>query len=225
MASSDRKLIVISGFGPFLGHETVNASWEAVQLLPENLTHNGVEYELVKKLVPVEYGAVDEAVSEIWDLQPDLVIHVGVSGLAKCVYVEKLAYNHKFKRPDNSGLYLPNGSCQLPHHGKANVLRCGLDVDKIVAAVNATCDACVAPADSNQAPNDKSKPPSATKVSKNVGDFLCGYIYLKSLDVDTKRSLFVHVPPIDKPFSSEKTAEIVFKIVEQCIQQVVACEC
>ncbi|KAH8332221.1 hypothetical protein KR074_010816 [Drosophila pseudoananassae] len=225
MASSDRKLIVISGFGPFLGHETVNASWEAVQLLPENLTHNGVEYELVKKLVPVEYGAVDEAVSEIWDLQPDLVIHVGVSGLAKCVYVEKLAYNHKFKRPDNSGQYLPNGSCQLPHHGKANVLRCGLDVDKIVAAVNATCDACVAPADSNQPPNDKSKPPSATKVSKNVGDFLCGYIYLKSLDVDTKRSLFVHVPPIDKPFSSEKTAEIVFKIVEQCIQQVVACEC
>ncbi|KAH8379182.1 hypothetical protein KR009_003483 [Drosophila setifemur] len=233
MASLDRKLIVVSGFGPFIGHEAINASWEAVKLLPENLTHNGTEYDLVKRLVPVEYGAVDEAVTEIWNSQPDLVIHVGVSGVAKCVYVEKLAYNHKFKRADNSGQYLPNSSCQLPHHGKANVLRCGLDVDKIVSAVNATCEECVAPMDTTANPSPKDSSPhkdkprtgTATKASKNVGDFLCGYIYLKSLDMDAKRSLFVHVPPIDKPFSTEKTSEIVFKIVEQCVQQVAACEC
>ncbi|XP_017053056.1 pyroglutamyl-peptidase 1 [Drosophila ficusphila] len=217
MASSDRKLIVVSGFGPFTGHDTINASWEAVKLLPEVLSYNGTEYDIEKRLVQVEYGAVDEAVTEIWKRQPDLVIHVGVSGVAKCVYIEKLAYNHKFRRPDNSGQYLPNGSCELPHNGHANVLKCGLDVDKIVAAVNEECDGCVAPT------NDNIKPLGATKVSKNVGDFLCGYIYLKSLDVDKKRSLFVHVPPIDKPFSTEKTAEIVFAVVEQCVQQVAAC--
>ncbi|KAH8269979.1 hypothetical protein KR018_001452 [Drosophila ironensis] len=231
MASSDRKLIVVTGFGPFIGHETINASWEAVKLLPGTLSHHGVEYDLVKRLVPVEYGAVDEAVTEIWNLQPDLVIHVGVSGVAKCVLVEKLAYNHKFKRADNAGKYLPHGTCQLPQHGRANVLRCGLDVDKIVAAVNADCEACVAPTDtdtdthSNEHNTAATNPPNATQASKNVGAFLCGYIYLKSLDMDARKSLFIHVPPIDKPFSTEKTAEIIFKIVEQCAQQVVACEC
>ncbi|XP_001353170.3 pyroglutamyl-peptidase 1 [Drosophila pseudoobscura] len=221
MSSSERKLIIVSGFGPFIGHEEINASWEAVKLLPELLTHNGIEYDLEKRLVSVEYEAVDEACAEIWSRQPEMVIHVGVSGIAQCVYVEKLAYNHKFRRPDNSGQYLSNGSCVLPHNGKANVLRCGLDVDKIVEAVNATCEACVAPA----IPNNSHKSLGATRASKNVGDFLCGYIYLKSLDVDSKRSLFVHVPPVNKPFSTEQTADIVLKIIEQCVQQVAASEC
>eukprot|EP00099_Drosophila_melanogaster_P027647 NP_730035.1 uncharacterized protein Dmel_CG32147 [Drosophila melanogaster] len=221
MASSDRKLIVVSGFGPFLGHEAVNASWEAVKLLPEILTHDGIEYDLEKRLVSVEYGAVDEAVAEIWKRQPYLVIHVGVSGVAKCVYIEKLAYNHKFRRADNCDKKLANGTCELPNNGHANVLKTELDVDKIVAVVNENCADCVGP---TQQPthNDNLKSLSATKASKNVGDFLCGYIYLKSLDMDRKRSLFVHVPPVDRPFSSVKTSEILFSIVEQCIQQVVA---
>lgn len=90
-----------------------------------------------------------------------------------------------------------------------------------MAVVNENCADCVGP--TQQPPhNDNLKSLNATKASKNVGDFLCGYIYLKSLDMDRKRSLFVHVPPVDRPFSSVKTSEILFSIVEQCIQQVVA---
>ncbi|EDW70559.1 pyroglutamyl-peptidase 1 [Drosophila virilis] len=219
MSSTERKLIVVTGFGPFVGHEAVNASWEAVQLLPELLSYEGTDYQLEKKMVPVEYAAVDEAVTEIWQRQPELVVHVGVSGVAKCVYVEKLAYNHQFRRPDNAGQYLSKSTCCLPYNGKANVLRCGLNVDKIVEAVNLTCDECVAPA---RTVNNKAL--EATKASKNVGDFLCGYIYLRSLDVDSKRTLFVHVPPIDKPFSSAQTSEILSKIIMQCVEQLAACE-
>ncbi|XP_023164443.1 pyroglutamyl-peptidase 1 isoform X2 [Drosophila hydei] len=218
MSSTKRKQIVVTGFGPFVGHEEVNASWEAVQLLPENLSYNDIDYQLEQRMVPVEYESVDEAVAEIWQGQPELVVHVGVSGVAKCVYVEKLAYNHQFRRPDNAGKYLEKGTCPLPQHGHANVLRCGLDVDTIVRVVNSACKDCVATAEAD-------KTLGATMASKNVGSFLCGYIYLKSLDINCNRSLFVHVPPIDKPFSTSQTADILYRIIEQCIQQISAFEC
>lgn len=133
--------------------------------------------------------------------------------------MEKLAYNHKFKRPDNAGQYLENQTCHLTHNGNANVLRTKLNVDKIVEAVNAICGNCVAPYNV-----DKDKPLDASKASKNVGGFLCGYIYLNSLDMDCQRSLFVHVPPIDKPFSTRQTADILRQIIKQCLQQLAVCD-
>ncbi|ALC44669.1 CG32147 [Drosophila busckii] len=211
MMSVERKLIVVTGFGPFLGHEEVNASWEAVKILPDEIIDQETKtiFKIQKQMVAVEYAAVDET----------LVVHVGVSGIAKCVYVEKLAYNHQFRRPDNTGQYLSGSTCCLAVNAKANVLRCGLNVDKIVEAVNATCDECVAPSRDN---NDKAL--TATKASKNVGGFLCGYIYLKSLDMDKKRSLFVHVPPIDKPFNTAQTSSIVYNIIAECMRQL-NCDC
>lgn len=68
--SEESKLVVVTGFGPFLGHETINASWEAVKLLPNSLSNEGTNYELERRKVPVEFAAVDKAVTEIWQSEP-----------------------------------------------------------------------------------------------------------------------------------------------------------
>lgn len=200
-------LIVVTGFGPFIGHETVNASWEAVRLLPDSLESNQkTNYKIEKKLVSVEYDDVNKSVDEIWALKPALVVHCGVHGGANCIRVEELAYNHKFTRKDYSGKKLAGGSACLVNNGTAcPEIRTKLDVKKIVEKTIPLCGC-------------ECKEPMVC--SDDVGNYLCGYIYLKSLDKNSARSLFVHVPPIDKPFSSKQVSDMVLKIIAECIRQI-----
>ncbi|XP_069967005.1 pyroglutamyl-peptidase 1 [Bactrocera oleae] len=221
-----KKLIIVTGFGPFVGHEDLNASWEAVRLLPDEITWHGHHYTLEKREIPVEYDAVDKAVEEIWSHNPQLVIHCGVHGSASCIHVEKLAYNHKFTRPDYARQHLPKSSaCLVNCNTTINdnyILHCGLDVDKIVQVVAESCD-CTPTATEDAVPSTVNVEPVAftvLKSSNDVGNYLCGYIYLKSLDRNKNRTLFIHVPPINCPFTSEETKEVVLRIIEECIRQV-----
>lgn len=69
-------LIVVTGYGRFKGHD-INASEEAVKLLPESLEIDGKTYEIRKKIIEVAYESVDCAVDEIWNMKPLLVVHCG----------------------------------------------------------------------------------------------------------------------------------------------------
>lgn len=138
-----------------------------------------------------------------------LVIHVGVHGRAKCIYVEKLAYNHKFSKMDYSRRTLECPSICLENNDeKCFKIYTKLNVRRIVNLIN-DLKGCGCSPDT----------PLFCSSSWDVGNYLCGYIYLKSLDRDPARSLFLHVPPVDKPFSSKETSEAIFEIVKECVGQ------
>lgn len=55
--------VVVTGFGPFRNHN-VNASWEAVKLLPDHF--NG--FNIIKKEIPVTYDHVENHVPDLWKI-------------------------------------------------------------------------------------------------------------------------------------------------------------
>lgn len=58
--------------------------------------------------------------------------------------------------------------------------------------------------------------------STDVGSFLCCYIYLKSLQRNDERTLFVHVPNESDVYSADAVSQDILRIIEKCVQQLAA---
>ena len=79
--------IVITGYGKFMGHE-INASAEAVKLLPQKIEIGKKKFEIKVIHVDVEYEDVDKKIEEIWKMQPYLVLHCGEDKKIKLNFYE-----------------------------------------------------------------------------------------------------------------------------------------
>lgn len=65
LINSSKNTVVVTGFGPFRCHK-INASWEAVKLLPTLLDTDKLGITLVVEEIPVEY---EETLIRIKNLQ------------------------------------------------------------------------------------------------------------------------------------------------------------
>ena len=94
------KQLLITGFESF-GGETVNPSWEAVRLLPEELGG----YKLTKLQIPTVFGRAAGTVLETArTLQPDVILCIGQAGGRSGVTPEVVGINLREARiPDNAG--------------------------------------------------------------------------------------------------------------------------
>ncbi|VEN59621.1 unnamed protein product [Callosobruchus maculatus] len=185
--------VLATGFGPF-GEHKVNASWEAVKLLPDTIQDTSI----IKKEIPVIYGCVDSTVPSLWrQYNPLLVIHVGVSSLASKLTIEKCAHGSGYNRCDVAGTSHTSGDLQC---NLQDCIYTAIDTDVICEHLNSTgsvksCTSC------------------------DAGRYLCEYIYYKSLSIDHSRCLFIHVPPIDHPYSTKEMASAIESIIKCCLQQ------
>lgn len=49
--------------------------------------------------------------------------------------------------------------------------------------------------------------------------FLCEYIYYTSLSIDPGRTVFVHVPVLDKPYTAQQIAQGLAEIISLLVEQ------
>ncbi|XP_055713793.1 pyroglutamyl-peptidase 1 [Phlebotomus papatasi] len=200
-SESPENLIFVTGFGPFAGHESCNASWEAVKLLPDEITVHEQRYRLQKREIPVVYRDVDRNVSEIWDQNPLLVIHCGVHTVASKVCLEKYAYKSSYCSKDWEGNCLSSSSADLCRHGQnCDKLETAFNVEKIAEDLN-------------------KKHKDIFCASVDVGRYLCGYIYVKSLDYNPSKTLFIHVPKVDV-ISPSEVQQGILDVIQKCLEQI-----
>lgn len=96
---------VITGFEPFAGGAD-NASWEAVRRLPEVINLAGeARLRLHIERLPVTFeGAAGRVRELIAEVDPQILIHVGLDAKAPAIKLETTAYNEATASiPDNAG--------------------------------------------------------------------------------------------------------------------------
>ena len=94
------KKLLITGFEPF-GGESINPSWEAVSLLPEQIG----DYILTKLTIPVVFEkAAQVAIAKANELCPDAILCIGQAGGRNAITPELVAINLRHAAiPDNAG--------------------------------------------------------------------------------------------------------------------------
>ncbi|KAG8190257.1 hypothetical protein JTE90_001341 [Oedothorax gibbosus] len=188
--------VLITGFGPFRNF-VENSSWLTVK---ELLNLNITDFNLVAKEIPVEYETVSQTIPKLWEeVKPKLVVHCGMTDQSDCLTLEKLARNQEYVGCDVSGKLPPKNLCC---ENGPEVLYTALDIDKVVADVQ-TDGVCV-----------------KAKSSENAGRYLCEFIFYTSLKIN-RNTAFVHIPPIDKPYSARMMAPTLSRIISSMLKAII----
>ncbi|XP_076658660.1 pyroglutamyl-peptidase 1 [Halictus rubicundus] len=199
MSSDFNYTALVTGFGPFNNH-AVNASWEAVKEL-RKLSEDSEELKNVKliiKEIPVSYDDVATYLPMLVEkYKPTVILNVGVSSIAECLMIECRARSDGYERPDI------HNKCPDESAIKPEILETNVDVDELCKVINESsketeCSACT---------------------SCDAGQFLCEYIFHKSLQMKPERALFVHVPELNK-YSSIQTAKGLHRVLCSMINSV-----
>lgn len=183
--------ILVTGFAPF-GGDPVNASWEAVQLLPKQI--EGAE--IVCMQLPVVYGEAGAlAVQEAERQDADVIVSTGVAGGRTAVTPELVAVNWRMASiADNAGVMYRGELLRL---GMPAALMTSFPIVDMSENVNATGVPC--------------------KVSLSAGAYVCNDVYWHILEAEQqtgRRALFVHVPALAQLSAGETTKALTMLLAQ-----------
>ena len=190
--------ILVTGFGPF-GNHSVNASWAAVQkmvtLHEERRKSDELDtYRIEAREVPVSYSYVKKELEKMYeDISPMICIHVGVSPYTT-IKLERCGRNFGYFGRDIHGQVPSNGVCK---DDGSEEIRTSINLESVCEMITKV---------------DKSG--VEVGISEDAGRYLCDFIYYSSLHLGRCPVVFVHVPPLDDPYSSEQLGQALMTLLE-----------
>jgi pyroglutamyl-peptidase len=173
--------ILLTGFGDFPG-APINPTTALVARLARTAHRRGVR--CIAHVFATRYAAVDrELPALIAAHRPDAILMFGLAGRRRHVCIELMARNRKSTIFPDAGGTLPRRSTIAA--GAPTSRRGHAPFSRLLAAARTTR--------------------VATRFSRDAGKYLCNYIYWRALEAAAQpdgphRAVFIHVPPVGKPF-------------------------
>lgn len=127
------------------------------------------------------------------------MVHVGVSGAAQEINLEKQAFNNGYRCPDVIDC-VPEDNCCIP--GAEDFICSEIDMSLVCECVNNSCVG------------------TFSCVSSDPGQYLCDFIYYTSLSINRNRAAFIHVPDLNKPYSAEQLSQGLKVAIAAMLEQV-----
>ena len=163
--------LLITGFDPF-GGETINASWEAVKRLPEEIG----DFKIHKLELPTVFGeAAEKVLRAAQRLHPQVILCIGQAAGRSAVTPERIGINVRDARiPDNRGT-IPTDTPVIP--GAPAAYFATVPIKAMVSAIQ------------------KLNLPAS--VSNSAGTFVCNdllYTLLHHYAGTTTQVGFIHIP-------------------------------
>lgn len=125
-----------------------------------------------------------------------LVIHIGVAVGTEAIQLERCACNTDYCHEDTNGT-LPEDQRCIKTDAPSKITT-QLPIDDVCAKVQRRTDVPVS-------------------TSNDAGRYLCEYIYYQSLFIDSKRTVFIHIPDVDAQFTIKNMAETIQLIIYELL--------
>ena len=167
-------VVYLTGFEPFLAIRENPTQTLAQEL--DGQRFGGLT--VVSRVLPVTWADTPRILVEDRErLQPELCVHLGVSGQAQVIRLERYAYNTiRSNFEDNVGVHLEEQPID-PARPLEFSLETSLDLNAVLGEVR-----------TDELP---------VELSEDPGRYLCNRAYYESLKRPQTPSLFVHVPHTD----------------------------
>ncbi|VDL18830.1 unnamed protein product [Hymenolepis diminuta] len=188
--------VIVTGFGPFNGIVENSSTVAALNLKNKwsnipSCSQNSTELIVIPN-VEVSYESADKVTTIIWnEIKPDLVIHVGVSAGAQKIEIETQSKSGPYVRGGRDGHQHPE-SC-------INCICSDLNLEAACKELQILGFNCC--------------------LSNDPGSYICGYIYYRSLERNSCRSVFIHVPLISEEFSADYLGDFLLSLLSILCKQ------
>ncbi|KAE9374002.1 peptidase C15, pyroglutamyl peptidase I-like protein [Stipitochalara longipes BDJ] len=200
--------VLVTGFGAFQDVK-INPSWEIASRLPSTINSNGVNVQVIvpPEALKASYHYLFNFVPKLLEqYKPDIVLHIGLAVERDYFGIEKGADRDGYNQYPDADRKVFNKTETKKAWGKSPThLYASYDFEEVLKKWRA-----------------RSQKDADLRISDDVGNYVCGFVYYTSLERRCKgagsSTVFMHVPPLPEKADIEKGVKVTIGLIQALVE-------